>query len=475
MNEALDPDRVPDGFIDQVIAARYRIEAQIGIGAMGTVYRARHIKLGRAFAIKVLRPSLLDDPTIRRRFTREAELAGALHHANIVSMVDLGETPEGLHYLVMEHAPGETLYDVMVRSAPMPSERVIAIVRQLCDGLEHAHDRGLIHRDFKPENVIVERGNDRDQLKIVDFGIAILRDEAVSSSPERLTTAGIVLGTPHYMAPEQALGQPIDHRVDLFALGVMCFEMLTGRPPFDGDGVDVALANVGTETPAMHDRAPGRGVDPLLEGFTRRLMTKSRDDRPATAAAARGLLDLIERDRTAAAVTLGDAMPLAALSSAATAPLSAPLTIRTPAPPPGPAPLRAPAVTPPEAQHTLRTPVAPPPAAAKPNRAPVRPAAAAWNPPADYAALQAAVTAPIAPLAALGPRIDHRPVFAAVPVAPSSFDHRAVPTHLQAEITEQIAYTPPSRIRLAILALVVAVAAATMVMVALAVALRLRH
>ena len=322
----------PDGLIGEVLASRYRIEARVGDGALGTVYRARHVKVGRPFAVKVLRRSMLGDDTIRRRFLREAELAGALHHPSIVGVVDIGETRRGLCYLVMEYASGDTLYDLIVQAAPMPAARVIAIVRQLCDGLAHAHDHGLIHRDFKPENVIVERDQlGRDRVKIIDFGVAILRDEAVSSGPERLTTAGLVLGTPHYMAPEQALGKPIDHRVDLFALGVMCFEMLTGRPPFDGDGVDIALANVTVETPAMRDRAPDVAVDPLLEAFTRVLMMKSRDARPASATAARALIDLIDRDRATAAAVLDVELPPeppAGSSDAARAP-----TLLAPVPP----------------------------------------------------------------------------------------------------------------------------------------------
>jgi protein kinase-like protein len=307
----VDGEPAMDPLIGEVIASRYRVEAHVGDGSMGSVYRARHVKVGRPFALKVMRPSLTGDPGLRRRFLREAELAGGLHHPGIVAMVDLGETSTGLCYLVMEYAAGDTLYDLIVRSAPLPAARVISIVRQLCDGLAHAHDHGLIHRDLKPENVVVEpdpRGGDR--MKIIDFGIAILRDDAVSTSPERLTTAGLVLGTPHYMAPEQAMGDAIDHRVDLFALGVMCFEMLTGRAPFDGDGVEVAHANASIDTPAMRARAPELVVDPLLEAFTRRLMSKSRDARPGSAAAARALLDLIELDRTAAAAMLE--VPLAA-------------------------------------------------------------------------------------------------------------------------------------------------------------------
>jgi len=302
----VDIEANPESLLGEVIASRYCIEAHLGHGTMGTVYRARHIKLGRMFAIKILHPRLLGDDNIRRRFDREAELAGSLHHPNVVSVVDTGETPDGLCYLVMDYAEGATLLALLGELAPMPGPRVIALVSQLCAGLEHAHERGLIHRDFKPENVIVERARDGvDIPKIVDFGVAILRDDAVSTRSDRLTSFGLVLGTPHYMAPEQATGAPIDHRIDLFALGVMTFEMLTGRPPYDGDGVDLALANLVQATPVMSVRVPGLRVDPLLEAFTRMLMMKPRDARPATAKAARDLIELIGRDRPAAAAALG--------------------------------------------------------------------------------------------------------------------------------------------------------------------------
>jgi tRNA A-37 threonylcarbamoyl transferase component Bud32 len=296
----------PDRLIGIVLGARYRIEARLGHGAMGTVYRARHVQMGRAFAVKVLHPRLLGDARVRRRFAREAALAGSLHHANVAGVVDVGEMADGRRYLVMEHADGETLLDVMVRDAPLPPARFLPLVQQLCSGLAHAHDLGLIHRDLKPENVIVERdAGGSERPRIVDFGVAIVREDASSSDADRLTSVGLVIGTPQYMAPEHATGAPIDHRIDLFALGVMCFELLTGVPPYDGSGVDLARANLTQDTPTMTARAPDVPVDPLLEAFTRRLMMKSRDERPATAKAARELLELIARDRVAAAAALG--------------------------------------------------------------------------------------------------------------------------------------------------------------------------
>ncbi len=298
-------DDATDPLIGRELASRYRIEAMLGKGAMGAVYRARHIKVGRSFAVKVLHERLLTDPKLKKRFERESELAGKMHHINVVGVVDVGETDDGIHFMVMEYADGKTLGAMMDRA--LEPERVIPIVKQLLDGLAHAHDHGLVHRDFKPENVIIEvdrQGTERP--RIVDFGIAILRDQASTPNREdRLTTAGLVLGTPHYMAPEHAMGEGVDHRIDLFALGVILYEMLTGRMPFDGDGVDVARANLLQQTPPMGVRVPTVNVDPLLEAFTRKLMEKKPDDRPATAKAARQLLELIERDRHAAAIALG--------------------------------------------------------------------------------------------------------------------------------------------------------------------------
>ncbi|HEY0189894.1 MAG TPA: protein kinase [Kofleriaceae bacterium] len=301
----MSSDANHDSLIGEVLASRYCIEALIGEGAMGAVYRARHIKVGRAFAIKVLHPRFSGEERSAKRFAREAEVAGTLHHPNVVSVVDVGDLADGRKFLVMEYAEGITLLDLINDTAPMSPARMISLVRQLCNGLAHAHELGLIHRDFKPDNVIVERDRHGNETpRIVDFGTAILRED-VESSTERLTTRGLVLGTPHYMSPEHATGQPIDHRIDLFALGVTCFEMMTGHSPFEGDGVDVARANLLQETPVMSVRVPGLLVDPLLEAFTRKLMNKQRDDRPATAVAARELIDLIEKDRPAAAIALG--------------------------------------------------------------------------------------------------------------------------------------------------------------------------
>ncbi len=294
-----------DKLIGEVLANRYQIEARLGEGAMGSVYKAKHVKVGRPFAVKVLHPRLLEDEKQLQRFEREAELAGRLHHPNVIGVVDVGETSDGLRYMVMDFAEGHDLASLLAE-APMPAERVIHLTRQMLEGLYHAHEEGLIHRDFKPENVIIERDSHGDELpRIVDFGIAILREGGESTGGAgRLTTNGLVLGTPHYMAPEQAVNDPIDHRIDLFALGIMIYEMLCGKLPFDGHGAEVARANLMLDPPLIADRVPYLEVDPLLEALARKMMQKKPDHRPATAKAAREILDLIVKDRQAAAAML---------------------------------------------------------------------------------------------------------------------------------------------------------------------------
>jgi serine/threonine protein kinase len=300
-----DSQRV-DKLIGEVLANRYQIESRLGEGAMGSVYRARHIKVGRPFAVKVLHPRLLTDDKTLQRFEREAELAGRLHHPNVIGVVDVGETTDGLRYMVMDFAEGHDLA-TLLNEAPMPPERIINLTRQMLEGLYHAHEAGLIHRDFKPENVIVEKDAHGEEVpRIVDFGIAILREGGdPTNGTGRLTTNGLVLGTPHYMAPEQAVNDPIDHRIDLFALGIMIYEMLCGKLPFDGHGAEVARANLLLDPPKISDRVPYLEVDPLLEAFARRLMLKKRDQRPATAKVALTQLDLIDSNREAAAAELG--------------------------------------------------------------------------------------------------------------------------------------------------------------------------
>ncbi|MEO8702768.1 MAG: serine/threonine-protein kinase [Kofleriaceae bacterium] len=279
---------------------RYVIEQKLGVGSAGVVYRAHHTKLTRLFALKVLHRGLLAEAKAVQRFEREAQLAGALTHPNVVSVVDVG-THDGVPYLAMEHAEGASLASLILEG-PMQPARVINLLRQLCLGLAHAHERGMIHRDLKPENVIVEAAGTVETPRIADFALAILRETGGS---ERLTAAGVVLGTPAYMAPEHTSGAVMDHRVDLYALGVISYQLLTGVLPFAGSNVEIALASLRDAPPVMAARVPGLVVDPLLEALTRALLEKTPEARPRDANEVRELLDLIETDRDAAAARFG--------------------------------------------------------------------------------------------------------------------------------------------------------------------------
>ncbi len=298
-------DTVVDGpsrvdLVGMIVDGRYVINRKVGDGAMGSVYLSHHTKLDRLFAVKVLHRRLLGSGSSQRRFEREAELTSRLSHHNVVRVVDTG-TVSGLPYLAMEFVEGTSLATILV-DAPLPQERALHLLRQLCAGLQHAHDAGLVHRDLRPSNILVDSSGEEELLRIVDFGIAILDDP---DGGDRLTTRGVMLGTPDYMAPELALGSAIDHRLDLYALGVIAFEMFAGVKPFAGDGVDVALASVNQPVPAMATRAPGVAVDPVVEALIRTLLAKSPADRPASAQAVRKQIDLIEGDRRAAATALG--------------------------------------------------------------------------------------------------------------------------------------------------------------------------
>jgi serine/threonine-protein kinase len=299
----MDAKRVRQDLVGRVVIDRYLIEAELGSGATGTVYRGRHVRLGRNVAIKVLHEDFLHNRTMLARFRREAEAAARLHHPNVSSVLDVGETPDGHQLMVMDLVEGRSLGELM--EAWLGRERIIHLVRQILQGLEHAHGAGLVHRDLKPDNVIVELDQHGKEVpRIVDFGIATLRtDEATAMN--RLTETGMLLGTPLYMAPEQAKGEIVDHRADLFALGVILFEMLSGTTPFEGSAMEVVIANMNEDVPAIASRAPHANADPVLELFMRRLAARDPARRFASAQDALAMLDLIERDPAEASLQLG--------------------------------------------------------------------------------------------------------------------------------------------------------------------------
>ncbi|HEY8145854.1 MAG TPA: serine/threonine-protein kinase [Kofleriaceae bacterium] len=271
--------RVDDPLIGTTIADRYVIEALVGEGAMGLVYRAHHARLNRRlFALKLMFGDVAADAAMRMRFAQEADAASRFCHPNVVSVVDFGRTERGILYLAMDYVDGETLASLIRRQGRLDEHRVVSLTGQLARGLGHAHHAGLVHRDFKPANIAIAVGDDGAELaRVLDFGLAI--SEREGDRIGRLTENGLVVGTPIYIAPEQARDQPVDHRADLFALGVVMYEMLTGKTPFEGSGAEIARANVQQKPPALSERNPQVRVTPELEGIVFKLLEKKAADR----------------------------------------------------------------------------------------------------------------------------------------------------------------------------------------------------
>jgi serine/threonine-protein kinase len=265
--------------VGATLADTYVIEAMIGEGAMGRVYRAHHKTLtNQRYAVKVLIGEHAASSIMRRRFAREAEIAGQLDHPNVVNVIDYGTTEDGRSYLVMDLVEGVSL-GALIAKGPMAAERVIRIAHQLCEGLDHAHGRGVVHRDFKPDNILIVGEPGREIARIADFGLAMS-----AQYDARLTSTGVAC-TPAYAAPEQLRGYRIDHRVDLYALGTTIFEMLSGGYlPFDGDADTLVAAKLTMDPPSILSRAPN--VPPGLVTLVGRLLAPEPDDRPKTARAA---------------------------------------------------------------------------------------------------------------------------------------------------------------------------------------------
>jgi eukaryotic-like serine/threonine-protein kinase len=238
--------------VGRVLGGRYQLDAAIGSGGMGDIYRARRLHIGDTVAVKVLRPEVVDNAQSRQRFYREARAAAMLHHPNAVVIHDFGEDSDGTAYIVMELLEGHSLRHVLIEDGTVAPLRTVEIVRQSCAALEAAHRGGIVHRDIKPDNImLVDAHSGGDHVKILDFGIAKLRDKALDtlSLEKNLTNVGTVIGTPHYMSPEQCQGEPADARSDIYSLGVVVYEMLTGVTPFVAKTpTGVAIKHV-TESP----------------------------------------------------------------------------------------------------------------------------------------------------------------------------------------------------------------------------------
>jgi tRNA A-37 threonylcarbamoyl transferase component Bud32 len=266
-----------DPYVGTVIDGRYKVETVLGEGGMGVVYRCTHKIIGKKLALKVLRADLARDIEVTERFLNEAKSASAIGNAHIIDISDFGQFADGATYFVMEYLGGQPLSNILTPGEPIPTPRLLHISRQIAEGLSAAHAAGIVHRDLKPDNVfLVERGGDPDFVKILDFGIA-----KVSTSEGKLTRAGTVFGTPHYMSPEQAAGTSVDHRGDIYSIGVMMFEMAAGKIPFDADNfMGVLSQHMYKAAPMLSEVAPRPDELPAgLEAVVMKCLAKRPENR----------------------------------------------------------------------------------------------------------------------------------------------------------------------------------------------------
>ena len=272
----------PASLVGTTLDGRYLIEEHLATGGMGAVFRARHVYMRKDVALKVLRPDLSASAELVERFRREAEIAASLEHDHIVRVTDFGRSPEGWLFLAMELLFGESLFDRLRREGFLPPDEAVTILWQVCAGLEAAHARAVVHRDLKPENVFLARtAGGREVAKILDFGIAKMADPSEVGA----TQAGMVVGTPEYLSPEQATGSEVDGRADLYTVGLIAWRALTGRHPFKADDPRSLLMMQATRpVPPITDLRPDLADYPALVAAVARACEKDPKLRYQTAA-----------------------------------------------------------------------------------------------------------------------------------------------------------------------------------------------
>ena len=288
----------PDPLIGHTLDDKYLIEERMGIGGMGTVYRARHLLIDRAVAVKVLNPRFVEDEAAQTRFRREAKAAGRLQHPNAVTVTDFGQTTDGYVYIVMELLLGRNLRDVLAKEAPLDPARAVSMMLQVTAAVFAAHQAGIIHRDLKPANIfIVQNSEVPSVVKVLDFGIAKLAAESLDEDDPTITMVGAMIGTPRYMSPEQCNGEELTPAADVYSLGVILYEMLTGMVPFSGSTpLAIALKHSSDAPRAPREIVPSIPIE--LEQVVLHALEKLPEDRPANAG-------ILHRDLTETADRLG--------------------------------------------------------------------------------------------------------------------------------------------------------------------------
>jgi serine/threonine protein kinase len=303
--------------VGSVIADRYRVLQHLSDGGMAAVYLAEHVAVGRTLALKILHPDQSCQPDIVRRFVQEARAASLVRSPHVIDIIDVGVTPDGLAYMAMELLDGEDLAQLLAREGPLPWSRLGPMILQICDALAAAHAQGIVHRDIKPENCFAtEFAGARDFIKVIDFGIA--KDlEGKADAGRVRTVSGSIYGTAAYVAPELLAGKSTDARVDIYALGVLMYELLAGERPFPGEALaDILIGHLQTPPTPLHIKVPGR-VPPDVDALVLRCLEKDPARRfqsmEALAEAVAATLDPLEMQRAVEAGTIPTGSYLAAL------------------------------------------------------------------------------------------------------------------------------------------------------------------
>ena len=298
-----EPKKITDPFIGKNIE-KYKVLSKLGEGGMGIVYEAEHIHIGKKVALKILREDYTQKQDVVERFKQEARSATIIGHPNIIDVTDFGYTYDGRVFFVMEYLDGDDMATVLENNRILPCKRVVRIIKQVCDALQAAHDKHIIHRDMKPENIFIQHaGTEEEKVKILDFGIAKM--SVLEGGGRKLTKTGVVFGTPEYMSPEQAAGKPVDHRIDIYAVGVILYEMLAGAVPFTGDTfMSILSKHIFESVPPLREMNPNLDIPEPLERIIYKCLEKEAENRFQDATSLAKAIDSMHLEMEESSITI---------------------------------------------------------------------------------------------------------------------------------------------------------------------------